>query len=124
LSSQSPSTVCLIAVVDDDEDVRTALYDLLGSLGYAAKLYETADAFLESGIVSQVACVISDVQMPGISGLQLARLLRANGVPIILITAFPTPEVEQQADAVGVRRLIVKPFDSDKLIAALNDLLA
>lgn len=124
LSSQSSNTIPLIAVVDDDEDVRTALYDLLGSLGYAAKLYETADAFLVSGMASQVACVISDVQIPGTNGLQLARLMHARNVPTILITAFPTPEVEQQAEAAGVRMLLVKPFDSDRLIAELGDLLA
>jgi FixJ family two-component response regulator len=113
----------MIAVVDDDEDVRTALHDLLRSLGYSARLFETADGFLASDIGNQVDCVISDFQMPGTSGLQLARAVQPANVPMILITAFATPEVEQQAEAAGVRRLLVKPFDSQILIDELGDLL-
>lgn len=121
MSFGTRNTAPLIAVVDDDEDVRTALDDLLKSLGYSAQLFETADGFLASG--GEVDCVISDVQMPGSSGLQLARFMQARKVPIILITAFPTPEVEQQAESAGVRKLLVKPFDSSELIAALSDVL-
>jgi FixJ family two-component response regulator len=113
----------LIAVVDDDEDVRTALDDLLRSLGYTVEMFQTADDFLASGVADRFDCVISDVQMPGTSGLQLARTLQLEKVPIILITAFRTPEVEQQAEAAGARRLLVKPFNSAALIAELAGLL-
>ncbi|MET4636653.1 response regulator [Kaistia sp. UC242_56] len=124
VSTIPPNSPPLIAVVDDDDDVRTALDDMLKSLGYAAQLFETADAFLSSGSGGEVDCVISDVQMPGTSGLQLARVMQLAKMPVILITAFPTPEVEQQAEAAGVRRLLVKPFDSSDLIAELDRLLA
>lgn len=125
VSSKSPSTpIPLIVIVDDDEDVRTALDDLLSSLGYTARLFETADAFLASGFEDPIDCVISDVQMPGTSGLQLARHLQTRSIPTILITAFPTPEVESQAGSAGVRRVLVKPFDSGELITELEALLS
>lgn len=112
----------LIAVVDDDEDLRTALGDLLESIGYAARMYENADALITSGKVGTFDCIVSDIQMKGTSGLQLARTVRESDVPIILITAFPTPEVQQQAQAAGVRRLFIKPFNSQALIDDLMSL--
>jgi FixJ family two-component response regulator len=123
VSDKSQKTAPLIAVIDDDEDVRSALDDMLKSLDYTAQLFDTADGFLASGVAGEADCVISDVQMPGTSGLQLARLLQATKVPVILITAFPTQDVEDQAQAAGVRRLLIKPFDSGDLIAELSDLL-
>lgn len=120
MSSGDPDTAPVIAVVDDDEDVRTAMGDLLMSLGYSARMFETADAFLLSDRQPHISCVISDVQMPGTNGLQLARLMRRAKVPIILITAFPTPEIERQAEGAKVRKLLVKPFDSRDLIAELD----
>lgn len=123
MSHSSQNTGPVIAVVDDDEDVRTALDDMLKSLGYAAQLFETADSFLASDLERRIDCVISDIQMPGTSGLQLARVVQSRGVPVILVTAFPTPEIEQQAQAAGVRRLLIKPFDSGELIAELGELL-
>lgn len=114
----------LIAIVDDEEVVRATLDDLLKSLGYSTLLFETADSFLASGVEGTVECIISDVQMPGTTGLQLARLMKSRMVPIILITAFPTPEVAQQAKAAGVQRMLVKPFNLDELVAELARLLA
>lgn len=123
MSSTPPNAEPLIAVVDDEEVVRTALDDLLKSLGYSTLLFDTADDFLSSDAAGRVDCVISDIQMTGMTGLQLARLMKPRKVPIILITAFPTPEVRQQAKAAGVSRLLVKPFDSEDLIAELASLL-
>ena len=123
MSATASNSAHLIAVVDDDDDVRTALGDLLRSLGYTTLLFQTADRFLASGVIDKVDCIISDVQMPGSSGLQLARVMQSRKVPTILITAFPTPEVELQAEAVGVLRLLVKPFDSSLLISELSGLL-
>jgi FixJ family two-component response regulator len=121
--SQDPTSNPLIAVVDDDEDVRAALDGLLGSLGYRAVLFDTADALLASTLLDEVDCIISDIQMPGSSGLQLAEAVQPQDTPIILITAFPTPEVEQRAAAAGVLRLLVKPFESSDLIEQLSELL-
>jgi FixJ family two-component response regulator len=121
---QDPSDTTLIAVVDDDDDVRAALDGLLGSLGYRAVLFETADGLLASALRDEFDCIISDVQMPGSSGLQLAESVKPQATPVILITAFPTPEVEQRAAAAGVVRLLIKPFESDDLIDQLAELLA
>ncbi|UYY58051.1 response regulator [Sphingomonas sp. S2-65] len=112
----------LIAVVDDDEDVRAALEGLLGSLGYRAALFASADSFLRAQRLDEVTCIISDVQMPGKSGLKLAEEIQAQATPIILITAFPSPEVEQRAKAAGVSRLLIKPFESGELIDQLSKL--
>lgn len=109
----------VVAVVDDDEDVRAALDGLLESLGYRSKLFDSADSFLAAHAISEVDCVISDVQMPGTSGLQLAEKIQEHAKPVILITAFPTPDVQARAAAAGVRCLLVKPFDSDELIDQL-----
>jgi FixJ family two-component response regulator len=110
----------MIAIVDDDEDVRTALSGLLESLGYSARLYESADRFLAAGVVNEVDCIISDVQMPGTDGLQLAERLQTGAPPIILITAFPTASVVGRARAAGARCVLTKPFESDELIDQLR----
>jgi len=123
VSFSPENAATLIAVIDDEQVVRETLQDLLASLGYKTVLFGTADSFLASDAARNVDCIISDIQMAGTTGLQLARLMKAAEVPIILITAFPTAEVEQQAKAAGVRRLLVKPFDSDVLIAELERLL-
>jgi FixJ family two-component response regulator len=109
-----------IAVVDDDEDVRTALDALLGSFDYTTALFETADELLVSSGIGKIGCIVSDLQMPGTSGLQLARAVRCLDIPFILITAYPTPEVQKQAALAGVRLLLVKPFESSELIDGLR----
>ena len=123
MSFSPQNAATLIAVIDDEQVVRETLQDLLQSLGFATVLFGTADSFLASDAAMQVDCIISDIQMTGTTGLQLARLMKPAEVAVILITAFPTAEVEQQARAAGVRRLLVKPFDSDVLIAELERLL-
>lgn len=110
----------VIAVVDDDEDVRAALDGLLESLGYRSKLYDSADSFLAAKAVDDVDCIISDIQMPGTSGLQLAEQIQGHEKPVILITAFPTHDVQQRASAAGVRCVLIKPFDSEELIDHLS----
>lgn len=122
-ASDDPRKPALIAVVDDDEDVRAALDGLLGSLGYDAVLFDSADALLGSPLLGQVDCIISDVQMPGSSGLDLAEAIQPRATPIILITAYPTIEVAQRAAAAGVLRVLTKPFESHELIEELSRLL-
>lgn len=113
----------LIAIVDDDEDVASALGSLVDSMGMSATLFSSADSFLfeEHG---RFDLVISDVQMPGASGIDLARALQVEQVPVILITAFPSPEIERQALACDVRCFIRKPFDPDELIACIEKVMA
>jgi len=109
--------------VDDDEDVRIALAELIRSLGYEATLFETADAFLATFAIDEADCIISDVHMPGTNGLKLAKQIHKTGKPMILITAFLSPELERQAMDAGVLAFLRKPFDPMLLINRLNELL-
>ncbi|WP_183923085.1 response regulator transcription factor [Sphingomonas sp. BK069] len=118
-----PSTA-LIAVVDDDEDVRISVGALLGSVGLDVALFGSADDLLASSTLSEAACVVSDVQMPGTDGIQLARQLRAEaGPPVILMTAFATASLRQDAELAGVRRFLQKPFAPDDLLGEIEGLL-
>lgn len=110
----------VVAVVDDDDDVRAALDGLLESLGYRSRLFDSADSFLAAHVLDDVDCIISDIQMPGTSGLQLAERVQRHAKPVILITAFPTAEVQRRASAAGVRCVLVKPFHSRELIDQLS----
>ncbi|MBB4097955.1 response regulator transcription factor [Sphingomonas kyeonggiensis] len=118
------SQPALVAVVDDDEDVRESLEMLVMSIGHRAMLFDSADALLASASFDSFKCVISDVQMPGTNGIQLAREVRERtGAPVILITAFPADEIERRAMEAGARSFLSKPFDPNALIDDLLDLL-
>ncbi|QNE31091.1 response regulator [Sphingomonas sp. NBWT7] len=118
------SAPSLVAVVDDDEDVRISLEMLIGSLGHDAMLFTSADALLAAGGLNAFSCFISDVQMPGTDGVQLARKLRlATSAPVILITAFASEDVERRAHDAGVHRFLTKPFDPNVLIDELEKIL-
>jgi FixJ family two-component response regulator len=113
----------MVAIVDDDEDVRMALSDLVRSLGYVVTVFETADAFLESTMIEDSDCIISDVHMPGMNGLRLARFIQTTSKPVIMITAFPSLEIERQAADAGVQCFLRKPFDPMVLIDHLSEIL-
>lgn len=112
----------LIAVVDDDEGVRRSLDGLVRSLGYRVAVFCSAEAFLGSAERDCSACIVSDVQMPGMSGLELAEAIAASGtcIPIILMSAFLDDCVTAQATAAGARWFMRKPFDGDCLIRCLD----
>lgn len=111
----------VIGIVDDDEDVRIALEALVASIGFTSKMFETADALLASGRLAELDCVVTDLQMPGMNGLSLARhIQRTRPMPVILITAFPAPGLDEQAATAGVRCLLRKPFDPLALIDELE----
>jgi len=115
----------LIGIVDDDEDVRIALEALISSIGFVSEMFETADALLASGRLSLFDCVVTDLQMPGMNGLSLARHIQATRpIPVVLITAFPAPGLDVQAKAAGVRCLLRKPFDPIILIDELEAIFA
>ncbi|MBP0495176.1 response regulator transcription factor [Pararoseomonas indoligenes] len=116
----------LIAVVDDDEGMRRSLDGLVRSLGYRVATFSSAEAFLSSAERDGSACVISDVQMPGMSGVELTEAISASGActPVILISAFLDDRVTAQARAAGVRCFLRKPFDGDRLISCLDSALA
>ncbi|GEP60447.1 response regulator transcription factor [Reyranella soli] len=116
----------IVAVVDDDEDVRRALGNLLASLDLAVADFPSAEDFLASPACRAAACLITDVQMPGMSGLELQRHLidSGNRLPVIFVTAFPREHVRQQAEAGGAIGFFAKPFDGALLIECVERALA
>jgi FixJ family two-component response regulator len=112
----------VIAIVDDDDSVREALASLVRSLGYAAMAFECAEDLLKSKRRRGVSCLIADVQMPGMSGLELYHHLSACGKPIptILITAFPDDNLRKRALAAGAIGYLSKPFEEDDLLACIR----
>jgi FixJ family two-component response regulator len=113
----------LIAVVDDDQRILQSLEILLESDGYAVRLFSSAAALLETPCLGQIACVISDINMPLVDGLELSRLLQIArpGLPIILITGHP--EMLDRAQPPSRYRVLTKPFNPNELLAAINDIL-
>ena len=116
----------LVAVIDDDEPFRTALVESLGSLGYAAQGFISAEEFVAGHGEKSCDCVITDVHMPGMSGFDLARLLmsRNRKTPFIMITARVEPGLEAKAAAAGAVCLLRKPFESNALVECLDKALS
>lgn len=112
----------LVSVVDDDESVRESLPDLLQEFGFAVQVFSTAEAFLASDRIGQSECLIVDIAMPGMTGLDLQRELRLRGdeVPIIFITAFRDEAVRAHVLAEGATECLFKPFSDTALLAALR----
>jgi FixJ family two-component response regulator len=115
----------LIAIVDDDVMVCEATRGLVEAFGFNACTFTSAGEFLNSDCVSSTACLISDVQMPGMNGLQLHRKLLASGrhIPVIFITAFPDERVRKRAVAAGAICYLSKPFDSERLRSCIRSAL-
>jgi FixJ family two-component response regulator len=111
-----------VAIIDDDESVRATTDSLVRSLGYIVHTFASAEEFLRSNRLDEFACVIADVQMPGMSGVQLQDHLRAQGyrVPFMFFTAFPDEKIRAQALAAGAICYLTKPFDGDSLIRFLQ----
>ncbi|WP_292576883.1 response regulator [Mesorhizobium sp.] len=115
----------LIAVVDDDESFRMALVDSLSSLGYGACGFASAEDFFAWEAGASYSCVIADIHMPGMSGLDLARLLtgRRRGVPVVMVTARSNLGIVDQAAANGATCLLRKPFKTEALIDCIEKAL-
>jgi FixJ family two-component response regulator len=115
----------VIAIVDDDESVREALTSLIRSLGYGAVAFECGEDLLKSKRRSGLACMIADVQMPGMTGPELYNHLVASGAPIptILITAYPDKRAQERALQAGVIGYLAKPFSEEDLIACIASTL-
>jgi FixJ family two-component response regulator len=115
----------VISIVDDDESVRTAIQSLVRSLGFIVHTFASAEDYLASPQLGETACLISDVQMPGISGVELQSRLAAEGrdTPIIFISAFPNESVAEHALKAGATCFLQKPFDGKTLIACLREAL-
>jgi FixJ family two-component response regulator len=119
---ESPTEDVPIAIVDDDESLCLSLVDLVGSNGYQAEAFSSAERFLESGKLSGWGCIIADVHMPGMSGFELLRECRERGIarPIILITALPDPKFDGEAASSGAFCLLRKPFKASVLLDCLR----
>ena len=120
-----PKRKPLISIVDDDESVREAAKGLMKSLGYTAETFPSAEDFLQSKQVPRTTCLIADVNMPGMSGLDLHRHLSSSGkrIPTILITAYPDNSVRERALNAGVICYLSKPFDEADLLSCLHSAL-
>lgn len=112
----------LIAVIEDDHEVREALGDLLSINGYACRLYTTAEQFLAGFGRESLACIVSDLRLPGIDGLALQRELVARGaaVPLLLITAGVTPQLAARARRAGIEAVLMKPVSDALLLAQID----
>ena len=112
----------MISIIDDDASVRAATHRLVRSLGYIAHTFASADDFLRSSQLNDTSCVIADVQMPGMSGIELQTFLQTQGhrLPIIFITAFPDENARAQALKAGAACFLSTPFDAQILIKHLD----
>jgi FixJ family two-component response regulator len=116
----------LVAIVDDDESMRIALHGLLRAVGVPAQAFASAETFLESGQQHETACLIADIRMPGISGLELQAKLNAERcrIPTIFITAHGDSEMRMQALRAGAVEFLTKPFDDEVLLESVHAALA
>ncbi|WP_031337398.1 response regulator transcription factor [Rhodopseudomonas sp. B29] len=114
-----------IVVIDDDDSVRIAIEGLVRSLGYAACGFASAHQFLQSEVCSSTACLITDIQMAGLSGLDLqARLVaEERAPPVIFITAFPDARHQARARALGALGFLEKPFEAQTLVRCIRQAL-
>jgi FixJ family two-component response regulator len=112
----------LVAIVDDDDSVRVTLQELLRSAGFPSRGFESAEAFLGSGDQQETACLITDIRMPGMSGLELQATLNAERckIPTIFITAHGDEEMRLQALRAGAVEFLPKPFDDEALIESVR----
>jgi|SRR5579859_2639756 len=112
----------LVAIVDDDELVRSSMASLIRSLGLLAKTFASADEYLQAKDRHDVACLVTDIHMPGTSGLELQHILagQASSPPVIFMTAFPSERVRVQAQQSGAICFIEKPIDESRLVACLG----
>jgi FixJ family two-component response regulator len=115
----------VISVIDDDEHMRNATENLVQSLGFSVSAFASAEEFLQSPRASETSCLIVDIRMPGMSGLELQAHLIGQGhrASIIFITAYPDESVKKRALKAGAVCFLRKPFDGQTLIECLNESL-
>ena len=117
--------VQLISIVDDDDALRNSLDDLIRSIGFRTQGFPSAEAFLSSNHVRDTACLITDVHLPGMSGVELQSRLILDGhrIPIIFITAFPEEAIRARVLRDGALGYLSKPLQEQSLITCLNQAL-
>jgi len=119
------SGVALISIVDDDDSLRNSLNNLIRSVGFRAQGFSSAEAFLNSNQLHDTACLILDVRMPGMSGLDLQRQLVATNcrIPIIFITSHGDGDARARALEAGAVDFLYKPFREEALLKAIDSAL-
>jgi FixJ family two-component response regulator len=112
----------LISIVDDDESMREAIQSLLRSVGFRTQMFASAEQFLQSDQIETTACLILDVRMPGMSGLELQRHLMATQyrIPIVFVTAHGDEEARSRALQEGAVEFLLKPFSEEALLNAIQ----
>jgi FixJ family two-component response regulator len=112
----------VVSIVDDDDSMRSAMCSFVRSLGLTVYGFASADEFLQSPCLSETSCLISDVQMPNMSGVELQNALIAQGhrIPIIFLTAFPDKTLEVRAMNAGAIAFLSKPFDEHEMITCIG----
>jgi two-component system, LuxR family, response regulator FixJ len=115
----------MISIVDDDQSIRDSTKMLLRSAGYPVATFASAESFLDSDAIAQTKCVILDVRMPGMDGLELQRRLNTSyaDIPIIFVTAHDDANTRWSAIQAGATDFLTKPFDANTLIAAIQTAL-
>jgi FixJ family two-component response regulator len=115
----------LISVVDDDEAVRRTTTLLIESFGFRAETFESAETFLRSGHLHDTSCLVVDVQMPGMGGLELQSHLAAAGcpIPIIFISAYESGDSHRRAMQAGAAAFLGKPFSDEQLLQTIRSAL-
>ena len=115
----------LIACVDDDVSAREALEGLLKAFGYTPDIFSSAEEFLQSDRLDETACLITDLHLGGMSGLQLQSRLAASGyaIPVIVVTAFPNDRVRERALRAGAICFLDKPFNKEDLLTGIRSAL-
>lgn len=115
-----------IAVVDDDGPVRDAIASLLEALGYSISAFPSGQAFLDSGAAATATCLIADVQMPEMTGIELLEQMVAGEIriPVIFITAFPREAIRTKALKLGAAAYLSKPVQQDRLLECLEQAIA
>lgn len=116
----------IVAIVDDDASVRIALLGLMKAAGVRARAFASAEEFLDSGLLPETVCLVADVRMPGMSGLELLEWLNARraGVPVIFITAHGDAEAHERASRAGAVLFLEKPFDDEVLLEGVRAAMA
>jgi FixJ family two-component response regulator len=111
-----------VAIVDDDESVRSALQGLMKVTGFEVRSFPSAEDFLNSGLLRETGCLIADIRMPGMSGLELQQTLNAKAcrVPIIFVTAQGDAKIRLQAMCAGAVEFLTKPFDDEVLLDSVR----
>ena len=125
-AERARETTKVIAIIDDDEAMQDSLRDLMEAAGLVARCFGSAEEFLKSGLHRQAACLITDILMPKMSGLQLQARLKDEecDIPIIFITAYGDAMIRIQAMRAGAVEFFAKPFDHHLLLKAVRAALA